>query len=345
MELEEIPLAPEAAAVGLEIRLVGNGSEEMLSVFAGTIARLDRHASLYTTDGYNDFNTFYMQAALGTKRGSSGSPVIDCDGQAVGLNAAGTNGSAAFFLPLDRVARALKILQRCKDESNIGWQAAHIPRGTLQMTLSHNGFHEALRLGLPREVEELVRKDLPAETGFLVIRSMVLGGPAQNHLRIWDVLVRVNGDFVTRFLKLETVLDDNVGKTIDIEVVRGGVLEKVSLKVQDLHSITPNNFLELSGGVIHPLSYQQARNFLLRCGTLYVAKPGYMLSTAGVPPHAIIKSLAGKETRGLLDFIIILSRLRRGVRVPLEYMTRENRHQICCALVNVDRHEWYAETM
>lgn len=28
-------------------------------------------------------------------------------------------------------------------------------------------------------------------------------------------------------------------------------------QVQDLHSITPNYFLEVSGAVIHPLSYQQ----------------------------------------------------------------------------------------
>ena len=128
----------------------------------------------------------------------------------------------------------------------------------------------------------------------------------------------VNGDFVTHFVKLETVLDDNVGKATDIEILRGGAQVNVVLEVQNLHSITPGKFLELSGGVIHPLSYQQARNFLLRCGTLYVAKPGYMLSTTGVPPHAIIKPLTGKETTGLEDFIFILSNLHRGVRVPLE---------------------------
>lgn len=31
------------------------------------------------------------------------------------------------------------------------------------------------------------------------------------------------------------------------------------LQVEDLHSITPNHFLEVSGAVIHPLSYQQVK--------------------------------------------------------------------------------------
>jgi S1-C subfamily serine protease len=166
MEPEEIPLAPEATAVGLEIRVVGNVSEEMLSVFPGTIARLDRQAPRYNTDGYNDFNTFYMQAASGTRGGSSGSPVIYCDAQVVGLNVS-SKTPVSFFLPLDRVVRALKILQRYKDKSNIGWQATHIPRGTLQMTLLHRGFDEVLSLGILGNVDQLVRKDFLLRREFL----------------------------------------------------------------------------------------------------------------------------------------------------------------------------------
>ncbi|XP_075494196.1 LOW QUALITY PROTEIN: protease Do-like 7 [Primulina tabacum] len=344
LSYEEIPLAPEAACVGLEIRVVGNDSGEKVSILAGTLARLDRDAPQYKKDGYNDFNTFYMQAASGTKGGSSGSPVIDWEGRAVALNAGSkTSSASAFFLPLERVVRAFEFLQKGKDSVTNTWDAVTIPRGTLQVTFLHKGFDETRRLGLQSETEQLVRHaSPPGETGMLVVDSVVPDGPAHKHLEPGDVLVRLNGEVSTQFLKMETLLDDSVHHKVELQIERGGKPLTMNLTVQDLHSITPDYFLEVSGAVIHPLSYQQARNFRFQCGLVYVAEQGYMLFRAGVPRHSIIKKFAGEDISRLEDFISVLSKLSKGARVPLEYISYSDRHRRKSVLVTVDRHEWYA---
>jgi S1-C subfamily serine protease len=327
----ELPLDPEGAGIGREIRVIGNDAGEQLSILAGTIARLDRQAPAYGRGKYNDFNTFYFQAASGTSGGSSGSPVVSIDGRVVALNA-GANSSAAssFFLPLDRIDRALKQLQR----------DLPVSRGTLQTTFQRKAYDELLRLGLSSDSEHVARSSFPEQTGMLVVDQVIPDSPASAVLAPGDILVRINGKLITEFVPLEAILDSHVNQEIDVELERGGRQIVATVLVDDLHSITPDEYLEFGDGIVNKLSYQQARHYNRAAEGVYVANPGYLLSKSAIPRGAVIIEVDGEDVRDLDDFEAALDGLANGERARVRYVTMENPQNSIVRLLEMDR-VWY----
>lgn len=308
----ELELVPEAAQIGRDIRVVGNDAGEQLSILAGTIARLDRQAPNYGRGNYNDFNTFYLQAASGTSGGSSGSPVIDIEGRVVALNAgANTQAASSFFLPLDRIRVALSDVQRGRP----------VPRGTLQTEFVHKPYAELRRLGLDRATEAAMREAYPAQTGMLVVEQVIPGAPAAGQLRPGDILLAIEHEPIAEFVPLAALLDANVGQSIAVTVERGGQRLDYSVVVDDLHAITPSEYIEYGDGIFHDLSYQQARHFYRSVAGVYVANPGYVFGGAAIPRASLITEIDREPIGDLDDFERVIESLREGEQVSVRFVT------------------------
>jgi len=331
VEPMELHLVPGAAAIGHEIRVVGNDAGEQLSILSGTIARLNRKAPNYGRGKYNDFNTFYFQAASGTSGGSSGSPVVNIEGDVVALNAGANNSAASsFFLPLDRIDRALKLLQQGKPVS----------RGTLQTIFQFKPYDELRRLGLTEDTEQFVRLAHPEKTGMLVVEQVIPDSDAAGKLAPGDILIRINGKLVTQFVLLATIFDDNVGNKITIELERGGHHVTEEVLVGDLHSISPDEYMEFGDAIVHNLSYQQARHYNRPINGVYVSNPGYVFSRSAIPRGAVITEVGGITILNIADFEEIINGLGDRDRTTIRYNTIEDPRNSIVRSFEMDR-RWF----
>ncbi len=330
-----LKLLPEAVQRGREIKVVGNDGGEQLSILSGTIARLDRPAPAYGRGGFNDFNTFYIQAASSTSGGSSGAPVIDIEGNVIALNAgANMRNAASFYLPLDRVVHAFEHLRKGEE----------IQRGTLQTTFEYQPYDELRRLGLSEESEHQVRAQNPTAIGLLTVGHFVPLGAAHGVLEVGDILLKINGEWVRHFVSLESMLDHHVGQEIVLTIERAGKLMERVLKVQSLDEITPSRYIDIGGAILHNLSYQQARSFHIPVSGLYVAYGGYMLGNESIKRGSVITSIAGQPVETLDDAEAVLKTLGDGERFAVRFFLLVNPRQQMERIVTMDRRWYIAET-
>lgn len=332
MKLTELQLKPDAARVGAEIRVVGNDAGEKLSILSGVISRLDRNAPDYGDDGYNDFNTNYIQASAAASGGSSGSPVVNIAGHAVALQAGGRADGAStdYFLPLDRPLRALELIRQNKP----------VTRGTIQTQWILKPFDECRRLGLTPEWEAAVRKAAPAENSMLAAEIILPEGPADGKILEGDVLLQVNGELLTQFIRLDDILDSSVGKTVRLLVHRGGQNIDVECEVGDLHTITPSKFVVVSGGIFHDLSYQQARLYAIATRGVHVCEAAGSFKLENTLSGWIIDSVDKRPTRNLDEFIEVMKTIPDRSRVVISYRHIRDLHTKGTSIIHVDRH-WH----
>lgn len=305
-----LPLYPEGAREGVDIRVIGNDAGEGYSILSGTLSRLDREAPDYGEGNYSDWNTFYMQAASMTSGGSSGSPVIDEKGRVVGLNAGGhREAAAAYFLPVRPVARALVALQR----------GERVPRGTIHVRAAHTSYDELFRQGIPRTILAASMEALPRSTGLLVVDRFLPLTEAAKTLAVGDVIVRVNGELIDSFEPFEETLDSSVGSLVALEVVRAGAMVSVTVPVEDFHRLVPTEFIEVGEAIFHPISAVHTWHLNTPPRGVVLADPGYLFVDDGFKKGALVESVAGVTIDSLDTLAEAFQKLRQGETFSIRY--------------------------
>jgi S1-C subfamily serine protease len=249
----------------------------------------------------------------------------------IAINAGGSSQAASsFYLPLNRVTRALQYIQDGKS----------VPRGTLQTVFNYVPFDEVRRLGLRNETETEVRRKFPSNNGMLVVSEVQRGSAADAVLEPGDILVRLNGDLAVGFDALAEALDDGVGKPVKLSIERGGEKFDRELTVGDLYSVTPDRYVEFGDAVVHNLSWQQARHVNAPIQGVYVANPGYVFGAAGVPRAAVISEVGGKVVPSIDEFETIMAALKDGERATVRFFTIDDPATTQWRVIRMDR-RWF----
>jgi S1-C subfamily serine protease len=178
------------------------------------------------------------------------------------------------------------------------------------------------------------------QTGMLVAEVILPDGSGHTHLEEGDVLVKVNGELLTQFTRLDAILDSSVGQKVKLLVQRGGEDVEVELEVGDLHAITPSRYVSVGGASFHNLSYQQARYYAvsLQSPGVYCCEATGSFRFDGSEFGWLIQTIDNKPTPDLDTFIEVMKAIPDRSRVVVTYKHLRDMHTLNTSILFIDRH-------
>ena len=245
--------------------LLGNSEP---TVTAGVISALGRDIlpSQDQTGMYVDM----IQTDAAINPGNSGGPLVNADGEVVGVNAfilSQTGGSVGlgFAIPIERAMRVAQDLRR-QGRVRRGWVGVEIAE--------------------PQPQSGNWRR----QPG-VVVRRVAPGGPgAAAGVKPGDLISRAAGQVLRNFLGWERVmLDLEPGDTLPLIVQRGGVDRDVSLRATDVPSASAElvNLQDLQLITVTP-DIQAERRLATSRGALVVAAGSGWQRTLGIQAGDVI---------------------------------------------------------
>ncbi|MGB3787575.1 MAG: HhoA/HhoB/HtrA family serine endopeptidase [Phormidesmis sp.] len=224
VEAKDLPTVPlgdsDQLLPGTSAIAIGNPLGLDNTVTAGIISATSRSSSEV---GIPDQRTDFLQTDAAINPGNSGGPLLNDQGQVIGMNTAiiqGTQG-LGFAIPINTVERvATELMKNGKIE--------HAYMGVQMLTLTpqvKEQFNSDPNSGL--SVNE--------DAGVLVVKVVPDSPAAKAGVRAGDVIHEVGGEAITTADQLQQKVDaGNINSNLQLKVDRNGQPQTLSVKLQAL---------------------------------------------------------------------------------------------------------------
>lgn len=214
-------IQPGSAAIA-----IGNPLGLDNTVTAGIISATSRSSSEI---GVPDKRTDFLQTDAAINPGNSGGPLLNEQGQVIGMNAAIIQGAQGlgFAIPINTV-------KRIADQLASGGQIDHAYMGVQMLTLTpqvKEQFNSDPNSGLSVNEEE----------GILVVKVVLDSPAAKAGIRAGDVIHQVDSETVTTAEQLQQKVDaSGVNSSLRVKLERNGQSQTVSVRLQALPAPSAN---------------------------------------------------------------------------------------------------------
>ncbi|MEC9487258.1 MAG: DegQ family serine endoprotease [Prosthecochloris sp.] len=254
--------------------------------------------------GLADYEDF-IQTDAAINPGNSGGPLVNINGELVGINTAIASRTGGFegigFAVPSNMAR--KVMQALIDEGKV-------TRGWLGVTIQDVDDNIAQGLDLPR-------------TEGVVVGTVVEDSPAEKSgLKTGDVILEIDGRKVDDTFELRNrIASTSPGKTITLGVLRNGSMKEIRVKLSELpgQEVTQQQEAQMNdllGFSISELTPELASRYRIESGRNGVVVTGVDRASnayrAGVRAGDLILAVNRKDITSYEEFSARVAELKKG---------------------------------
>ncbi len=256
----------------------------------------------------------FIQTDVAINPGNSGGPLINLNGEVVGVNSqiysrSGGYMGISFAIPIDEASRVAEQLRT----------NGKVVRGRIGVQIAEVSKDVADSLGLPKASGAMVR-------------GVEAGGPAEKAgLEAGDIVTRFNGQAVDKWSDLPRLVGaTKPGTKATLQVFRRGSTKDLSITIAELEPDTaaakasgkdegqasPSSALTSLGVAVADLSDAQRRQLKIKSGVQVTQADG-PAARAGIQEGDLILSVANQEVTSAKQFEQFTAKLDRNKAVNL----------------------------